>query len=51
MRRRILAAPALVVAAATVTGVATAGHASGRQRGAGNTGRIAFVRAGEHDAL
>jgi Tol biopolymer transport system component len=51
MRTRISVAAALVVAAATVTGVATAGHASARQRRAGYTGTIAFVRAGQGDAL
>jgi Tol biopolymer transport system component len=51
MRTRISVAAALVVAAATVTGVATAVHTSARQRRAGYAGTIAFVRAGEHDAL
>ena len=40
MRTRIWAAAALVVAAATVTGVATAGHTSARQGQAGYTGTI-----------
>jgi Tol biopolymer transport system component len=41
---------ALVLVAATVTGVATAGHTSARQGRAGYTGTIAFVRNGKGDA-
>jgi len=51
MRTRISVAAALAIVAATVMGVATAGHMSARQRRAGYTGTIAFVRAGQGDAL
>jgi len=44
MRTRISIAAALVVAAATVTGAATAGHTSVRERRAAYAGTIAFVR-------
>jgi Tol biopolymer transport system component len=51
MRTRISVAAALAVAAATAIGVATAGHTSARQRQAGNTGTIAFVRIGPDRGL
>jgi len=53
MFARISGVAALVLVATTVTGVATAGHTSARQRRAAYTGTIAFVRdgKGDHNAL